>query len=79
MAPRIGERELRLFAADCAEHVRERPYAEAAIIIAWAIANAAAQDAARTAARTTAWTTAWAAEVQWQRQHFDEMFGNIFD
>ena len=147
------ERELRLFACDCAEHVlhlyetrhpndpRSREAIETArrfangkarkqeLRAAWdaardagaawrsglfwdaaQAAGAAARDAAWAAARAAAWNAAWdaawtaawaaardaaweardaayaaardaarEAEVAWQRQHWDEMFGGIFD
>jgi hypothetical protein len=111
------DRELRLFACDCAErvlHIYERDdpskaprqaievarrfangkatkkELDAARAAAWAAARAAAWDAARAAARDAAWDAAWDAAraaaraatrdaaVQWQRQHFEEMFGGIF-
>lgn len=89
------ERELRLFACDCAERVlylfeRERPADSRprdAINIARAFANGSAThaelDAAWAAAGDAAWAAAWdaarAAETKWQREHFDRIFGEIFD
>ena len=98
------ERELRLFAADCAEHVlylfeKEHPVdsrPRAAIDMARNFANGAAtkqelaaaqaaawaaRDTARDTARAAAdaaWDTARAAEINWQKEHFGQMFGDIF-
>ncbi len=94
------DRELRLFACDCAE--RDQPNNKRprkAIEVARRFANGqatqeeltAAWDAARDAARDAAWDAAWNAarnavrdaawdaEAKWQRGHFEEMFGSIFD
>jgi hypothetical protein len=49
---------------------------------AWAAAREAAAGAARAAAWAAAAGAAWAAareaEIKWQREHFDQMFGGIF-
>ena len=73
------DRELRLFAADCAERVllifeRERPNDDRprkAIQAARDFANGKIDAAARAAAR--------AAETKWQRAHFSQMFAELFE
>lgn len=83
------DRELRLFACDCAErvlHIYERDNTSKAprqaIEVARRFANGKATkkelDAAGDAAGDAAWDAARAAEVKWQRQHFDKMFSDIF-
>ena len=70
---------LRMFAADCAEHVlpifeKERPGDDRprkAIEAARAYARGEIDEAARAAAREAAGAAAMAAERAWQRQHFD--------
>ena len=51
----------------------------AAWAAAWSAADAAASVAARAAASVAARAAAEAAEIKWQREHFDEMFGGIFN
>lgn len=80
------DRELRLFTADCAEHVlyifeRERPddkRPREAIQAARDFANGKIDAAACAAACAAARAAAWAAEAKWQREHFEQMFGGLF-
>ena len=84
------DRDLRLFACDCAErtlHLFEREYPtdirpRQAIEVSRRFAREKATNkelaAARAAAWAAAWDAAWAAEVRWQRAHFEQMFNGIF-
>ena len=77
-----ADREIRLFACDCAEHIlpiyaKRYPgdttfgAGEDAVVAAWDVARFAAW-AARAVARDTA-LAAWDAENQWQEKKFREM------
>jgi hypothetical protein len=80
------DRELRLFACDCAEcvlHIYERKHSgdvrpQNAIDTARRFANKQATREELAAARAAARAAAWDAERAWQRKHFDVMFGGIF-
>ena len=81
------DRELRLFAADCAERVlylfeKERPNDDRprkAIQAARDFANGTIDAAAWDAAWDAAWFAAGAAERKWQLEHFNQIFGGIFN
>ena len=84
------DRELRLFACDCANHVlyifeRQRPNDKRpreAIEVARRFADGKATKkelaAAGAAARAAAGAAVGAAEIKWQREHFEQMFGGVF-
>jgi len=68
-------------AQDAARAARDAAWV-AAQDAAWYAARAAwdaARDAALYAARAAARAAAWDAEHKWQRKHFEQMFGGIFD
>lgn len=77
----IVERELRLFAADCAERglkatkvTDERSWNAIAVARRFANGEATADELA--AARDAAWdarAAAWDAETKWQREHFQKL------